>query len=81
MSEQQAALTLDQVSMVLDQIRPALQMDDADIEPVSFDGRNLHLRFLGSLDGCPSTILIVRMGIERKLREMLPGFGDVVPAP
>lgn len=61
-----------------DMIRPALRSDGGDIELVEVTGLDLHVRLLGSCNGCPSSTSTIRYGVERILREEFPHLGALV---
>ncbi len=62
----------------LDAIRPSLQADGGDCEfvEVSDDGV-VSLRLTGACQGCPMSSLTLSMGIERILKEHVPGVTHV----
>jgi len=68
----------EQVEQTLDLIRPAIQMDGGDI--VLEDVRNgvVTVHLLGTCDGCPMSPVTLRQGVERLLRERVPGVTGVV---
>ena len=68
----------DQVAAVLNEIRPALQIDGGDVELVSIDGKNVELRLSGPYIDGPYTVTLIRMGIERKLRDHISSLGKVI---
>jgi len=69
-----------QVQEVLDQIRPALQMDGGDIELVDVDSEGYVLvRLQGACAGCPMSSMTLAMGVERNLKEKVPAVKGVVP--
>ena len=59
---------------VLESIRPALQADGGDLEFLSFNGDNgiVELRLLGACELCPISMMTLKEGIERRLRESVP---------
>jgi Fe-S cluster biogenesis protein NfuA len=63
---------------VLDLIRPAVQSDGGDLElvDVTEDGV-VRVRFHGACVGCPSSTLTLQSGIERNLKEHIPGVTSV----
>jgi len=66
------------IRSVLDQIRPAIQDDDGDVELVTADAEGrVVVRFLGACVGCPSSHVTLQMGIERHLRERIPEVTSV----
>ena len=73
------ALTLnpDNVETVLDEMRPYLMADGGNVELVEIDGPIVKLRLQGACGSCPSSTMTLRMGIERRLREMIPEIGEV----
>ncbi len=72
------ALTKDNVEKVLDEVRPFLLADGGNVEVVELDGPIVKVRLQGACGTCPSSTMTLRMGIERKLREMIPEISDVV---
>ncbi len=67
------------IEAVLESVRPALHADGGDIELVSVDGNSARVRLKGACDGCPSAALTLRFVIERKLKEAIPEFEDLIP--
>lgn len=70
-------LTTDNVEKVLDEMRPYLMSDGGNVELVELDGPVVKLRLQGACGSCPSSAMTLRMGIERKLREMIPEIAEV----
>ncbi len=72
----------DQVEHVLNLIRPAVQSDGGDLElvDVSEDGV-VAVRFHGACVGCPSSTMTLQAGIERNLKEHIPGVTAVEAVP
>ena len=66
------------VNAVLEQIRPAVKADGGDVELVDIVNGTAHVRFHGACVGCPSSNLTLHMGIERALKEQVPGILKVV---
>lgn len=69
----------DRVQAVIDLIRPAVQSDGGDLELVDVtpDGV-VKIRLHGACVGCPSSTITLQMGIERNLKEHIPGIRSVV---
>ncbi|MHC5005604.1 MAG: NifU family protein, partial [Planctomycetota bacterium] len=62
------------VERVIDLMRPAIQADGGDLELVDVtDGGVVQVRFHGACVGCPSSSLTLQAGIERNLKEHVPG--------
>lgn len=70
----------EQVEKALDLIRPALQNDGGNVELVDVDEENMivKVRLTGACGSCPMSQMTLRMGVERVLREQIPGITDVV---
>jgi Fe-S cluster biogenesis protein NfuA/nitrite reductase/ring-hydroxylating ferredoxin subunit len=62
------------VANALRRVRPYLGSHGGDIELVSVDeaSREVRLRLSGSCDGCPSSILTVKLAVEGAIREAAP---------
>jgi Fe-S cluster biogenesis protein NfuA len=68
----------DQVRQALELIRPAIQMDGGDIRLLGVEGATVTVQLLGTCDGCPMSPVTLRQGVERILREHVPGITEVV---
>ena len=67
------------ICTILDEeIRPAVAMDGGDVTFQSFEGGVLTLRLVGACSGCPSSLMTLKMGIERRLKEDIPELTEVV---
>ena len=62
----------DRVERVINRIRPAVQMDGGDIELVDVVDGLVKIRLVGSCQGCPSSTMTLKMGIERAIRAEVP---------
>ncbi|MDO8964832.1 MAG: NifU family protein [Coriobacteriia bacterium] len=65
-------MTKDEVQVVLDKIRPALQADGGDVELVDVEEGVVKVRLTGACRGCPMSQLTLSNGVERVLKEHLP---------
>ena len=61
----------------LDAIRPALQMDGGDIEYVGFEDGVVKVNLTGACDSCSISWLTLKGGVERILKERVPGVVSV----
>jgi Fe-S cluster biogenesis protein NfuA len=69
----------DQVAEVIESIRPMLQNDGGDIELVGTDeDMRVRVRLQGACRGCPGAAMTLKMGVERLLKERVPGVKEVV---
>ena len=73
-----AATLEEQVRDALDTIRPAIQMDGGDIMLESVKDGVVTVHLLGACEACPISPVTLRQGVERVLRERVPGVTDVV---
>ena len=78
MSDETLALTTENVEKVLDELRPFLMADGGNVEIAEIDGPIVKVRLQGACGSCPSSTMTLKMGIERKLREMIPEVSEVI---
>ena len=69
------------VAAVLELIRPSLQADGGDVQlvDVTEDGV-VKVELQGACKGCPMSQMTLANGVERILKERVPGVTSVVPA-
>ena len=65
------------VMKVIERIRPAVQMDGGDIELVDIVDGVVRLRLVGACHGCPSSMMTLKAGIERAIRNDVPEIKGV----
>jgi Fe-S cluster biogenesis protein NfuA len=67
-----------EVRSALESVRPTLQADGGDVElvEVTEDGI-VRVRLRGACYGCPMAQLTLKEGIERVLKEQVPGVTEV----
>lgn len=68
-------MTVESVDRALDEVRPYLIQDGGNVEVVSVVNGAVALRLSGACGDCPSSTTTMKMGLERRLREV---FGDAV---
>jgi Fe-S cluster biogenesis protein NfuA len=51
--------------------------DGGNVELVDIEGPVVKLRLQGACGSCPSSTMTLRMGIERKLRDMIPEIAEI----
>jgi Fe-S cluster biogenesis protein NfuA len=72
---------IEEVKKVLDMIRPALQADGGDVELVEVgDDGVVKVKLVGACGHCPMSTMTLKMGIEKTLKEKVPGVKEVVAA-
>ncbi len=69
----------EKVAAVLDKVRPSLQADGGDVEliDVTEDGI-VKVSLKGACAGCPMSSITLKNGIERVLKQEVPGVKEVV---
>lgn len=69
----------DKIEEVLDSLRPVIQADGGDVEFLDFDeevGR-VQVRLMGACESCPISLLTLKEGIERRIKDNVPGVTEV----
>lgn len=63
----------------IEAIRPALQADGGDMRVLNVDedGGVVDIELLGACGGCPMSTVTLKAGIERILRDRVPGLNEV----
>jgi Fe-S cluster biogenesis protein NfuA len=70
---------LEKVKDVIDEIRPMLKADGGDVELVEVTPDGLvRLKLLGACGHCPMSIMTLKMGIEKRLKEKIPEVKEVI---
>ena len=66
---------------VMERIRPQLQADGGDVEitEINDDEGIVYVALQGACVGCPMSSLTISQGIERVLKEHVPGVNRVLP--
>jgi Fe-S cluster biogenesis protein NfuA len=67
------------VQRALDSVRPYLGQHGGDVELLDVDGDAgaVHLRLLGSCDGCPSSAVTLRDAVERAIVDAAPEIATI----
>ena len=70
---------VEEVKKVLDMVRPALQADGGEVELVEVgDDGVVKVKLVGACGHCPMSTMTLKMGIERTLKEKVPGVTEVI---
>ena len=72
-------VTREKVTSALNEVKPALQADGGDVELVDVQEGVVKVRLNGACAGCPMSTMTVKNGIERILKDKVPGVKQVVP--
>jgi len=68
----------EKVEAALARIRPALQSDGGDVELIDVKEGVVKVKLTGACGGCPMATMTLRNGIERVLKQDVPGVKEVV---
>jgi len=68
----------ERVEEVLDEIRPALQADGGDIQLVDVTDGVVKVVLTGACGSCPMSQMTLKMGVEKSLKEKIPGIKEVI---
>lgn len=73
-------LDIDKVQQVIEVIRPAIQADAGDIALRDVDAETgvVSVELSGACVSCPASTLTLKAGIERILKDRVPGVTEVV---
>lgn len=68
----------EQIQQVLDGYRPTLYMDGGDVELLKVDDQGVaHIKMLGACIDCPISLLTMKLGIKRLLKEHFSVIKDI----
>lgn len=79
MSEETATpdTLIEKVKAEVENIRPFIQQDGGDIEFIGLAGKVVKVRLKGACAGCPGAQMTLKMGVERRIREVCPEIESV----
>ena len=68
-----------QLLEAVEAIRPALQADGGDMRVMTLDQESgvVDIELMGACGGCPMSSLTLKAGIERILKDRVPGLTEV----
>jgi Fe-S cluster biogenesis protein NfuA len=67
-----------QIEEALELIRPAIQMDGGDIKLESVVDGVVTVQLFGTCENCPISPVTLKQGVERLLKDRVPGVTEVV---
>lgn len=76
-SDEPVEIDLEKLEETLEYIRPAIQMDGGDLILLGTEGGTVNLQMVGACGGCPMSTMTLKAGIERILRDRVPGVIEV----
>jgi Fe-S cluster biogenesis protein NfuA len=68
----------EKLNETLDYIRPAVQADGGDLVLLSAEDGTVSLQMVGACGGCPLSMMTLKAGIERILKDRVPGVREVI---
>ena len=71
-------IDMDVLNDTIEYIRPAVQADGGDIKLASVNDGVVNIEMLGACQGCPLSIATLKSGIERILKDKVPGVDEVI---
>ena len=71
-------IDMDVLNDTFEYIRPAVQADGGDIKLASVNDGVVNIEMLGACQGCPLSIATLKSGIERILKDKVPGVVEVI---
>ena len=71
-------IDLEKLNETIDYIRPAVQADGGDIKLSNVQDGVVNIEMLGACQGCPLSIATLKSGIERIIKDKVPGVSEVI---
>ena len=71
-------IDLDRLNETIEYIRPAVQADGGDKKLSKVQDGVVNIDMLGACQGCPLSIATLKSGIERIIKEKVPGVTEVI---
>lgn len=76
-TQDEAPIDPDKLEEALNYIRPAVQADGGDIVLLGSEDGTVNLQMVGACGGCPLSMMTLKAGIERILKDRVPGVQEV----
>lgn len=78
-SSEPSSVDREKLDVTMDAIRPALEADGGDIEIVNVDDQGrVFVSLTGACGTCPISTTTLKGGVERILRDRVPGVTEVI---
>jgi len=71
-------LMKERVRAAIEKVRPFLQRDGGDIELIDVEDGIVKVKLQGACGSCPMSMMTLKMGVEKQLKEEIPGVKEVV---
>jgi len=72
------SVTSEQIERVLDGIRPALRANGNEVEVKDIEENDVRIVLSGDFTCGYGSMIMLKFGIERTMREHISGFGEVI---
>lgn len=76
--EKALPIDIEKLNRTIDYIRPAVQADGGDLKLSKVENGVVNIEMLGACQGCPLSIATLKSGIERIIKEKVPGVLEVI---
>ncbi len=77
-AEKEGTIDLEELNEALDYIRPAVQADGGDLVLLGTEDGTVSLQMVGACGGCPLSMMTLKAGIERILKDRVAGVREVI---
>lgn len=77
-AEAEGPIDPEKLQQALDYIRPAVQADGGDLVLLGAEDGKVSLQMVGACGGCPLSMMTLKAGIERILKDRVPGVREVI---
>jgi len=77
-STKEGPIDLEKLNETLEYIRPAVQADGGDLVLLGAEDGTVSLQMVGACGGCPLSMMTLKAGIERILKDRVPGVEEVI---
>jgi len=72
-------IDLRSIELALEEIRPSFMMEGGDIRLIGVSEEGVvEVQLSGACHGCGMSMMHIKMGVERWLKQMVPGVTEVV---
>lgn len=68
----------EKVKAAIEKVRPFLQRDGGDIEFIDVQDGVVKVKLQGACGSCPMSMMTLKMGVEKQLKEEIPEVKEVV---
>lgn len=73
-----STVDLEALTETIEYMRPAVQADGGDLILLGVEGGTVNLQMVGACGGCPLSTVTLVQGIERIIKDRVPGVTEVI---